>query len=101
MEKNSLIIDLDGTTNFDWMEQAACKGQWEKMHPSDGEGVKEAQAICANCEVKEECLEFALTKPPEEHGVWGGESERERRRMYRKRQRLQQRLGETSFSNDF
>lgn len=43
-----------------------------------------AKAVCAICVVQEDCLEFALrNRMP--HGVWGGASERERRRMIRQR----------------
>jgi WhiB family redox-sensing transcriptional regulator len=48
--------------------------------PSDGVGVQEAQRICAECPVSDACLQYAL-----DDGVWGGTSERERRRMLRRR----------------
>jgi WhiB family redox-sensing transcriptional regulator len=52
--------------------------------PNDGVGVLEAQRVCAGCPVKEHCLEYALVHRID-HGVWGGASERERRRILRKR----------------
>ncbi|HUQ38827.1 MAG TPA: WhiB family transcriptional regulator [Acidimicrobiales bacterium] len=52
--------------------------------PSDGVGVDVARAICATCPVKAPCLEFALANRVD-HGVWGGCSERERRRIARQR----------------
>jgi WhiB family redox-sensing transcriptional regulator len=52
--------------------------------PSDGIGVLAAQRICSECSVKDACLEYALTDPVD-HGVWGGASERERRRILRQR----------------
>lgn len=52
--------------------------------PSDGVGVDRARKICQTCEVKQDCLEYAL-RLRIEHGVWGGASERERRRIYRRR----------------
>ena len=66
-----------------WMNDAECKKlNPEVFFPSDGVGVSAAQRVCAECPVKAECLEYALTYRIE-HGVWGGASERERRRMLR------------------
>ena len=45
-----------------------------------GGSTREAKAVCAGCEVRAECLAHALAHH-ERHGVWGGLSERERRRM--------------------
>ncbi|MBK5289422.1 MAG: WhiB family transcriptional regulator [Acidimicrobiia bacterium] len=52
--------------------------------PSDGVGVERARRVCATCPVVDECLEYALAHRIE-HGVWGGASERERRRILRSR----------------
>ena len=52
--------------------------------PSDGVGVEVAKKICATCPVKEACLEYALDHRVD-HGVWGGTSERQRRRILRSR----------------
>ncbi|MCZ7527449.1 MAG: WhiB family transcriptional regulator [Acidimicrobiia bacterium] len=52
--------------------------------PSDGVGVELARRVCAECPVRAECLEYALTYRID-HGVWGGASERERRRILRSR----------------
>lgn len=52
--------------------------------PSDGAGVDKAAHFCAECEVSDLCLEYALERRIE-HGVWGGASERERRRILRRR----------------
>ena len=53
--------------------------------PSDGVGVDRARKICNNgCPVKDQCLEYALAERIE-HGVWGGASERERRRILKRR----------------
>ena len=54
--------------------------------PQDGVGVIKAQKICALCEVSGACLEYALANHVD-HGVWGGKSERERRRLQRARRR--------------
>ncbi len=56
----------------------------EKFFPSDGVGVEIARRICFECPVKEPCLEHALRNRID-HGVWGGCSERERRRILKRR----------------
>jgi WhiB family redox-sensing transcriptional regulator len=52
--------------------------------PSDGVGVEAAKRLCETCSVKEQCLEYALENRID-HGVWGGTSERQRRRILKKR----------------
>ncbi|HUZ10677.1 MAG TPA: WhiB family transcriptional regulator [Acidimicrobiales bacterium] len=52
--------------------------------PNDGQGVHAAQRICAECAVADACLEYALENRVD-HGVWGACSERERRRILRRR----------------
>jgi len=72
----------------EWMRSARCREiQPSTFFPSDGVGVESARRICADCPVKEPCLEYALAYRID-HGVWGGCSERERRRIL-KRRRLQ------------
>lgn len=67
----------------DWMLEGKCRDlPPETFFPSDGVGVEVARRICADCPVKAECLEYALYNRIE-HGVWGGASERERRRIAR------------------
>ncbi len=68
-----------------WMQKGKCRElPPETFFPSDGVGVEIARRICADCPVKESCLEYALYNRIE-HGVWGGASERERRRIARRR----------------
>ena len=70
-----------------WMARGNCSVEPpETFFPSDGVGVLVAQRICASCPVKEPCLEYALRNRIE-HGVWGGHSERSRRRILRERAR--------------
>jgi WhiB family redox-sensing transcriptional regulator len=73
---------------YEWMVHALCRGvDPASFFPSDGSGVEQAQRVCATCSVKVECLEYALENRIE-HGVWGGASERERRRIQRRRRTL-------------
>jgi WhiB family redox-sensing transcriptional regulator len=70
------------------MVHARCRGaNPTEFFPSDGLGVEFAQRICGNCIVRLDCLEYALAHRIE-HGVWGGASERERRRILRRRRDL-------------
>ena len=69
----------------DWMAQGKCRDlPPATFFPSDGVGVDVARQICADCPVKAPCLEYALRNRID-HGVWGGASERERRRIARQR----------------
>ena len=71
-----------------WMGVGRCAEEPpEKFFPSDGVGVDRARRICETCAVKEPCLEYALRNRIE-HGVWGGHSERSRRRILKKRRDL-------------
>jgi WhiB family redox-sensing transcriptional regulator len=65
----------------EWMLRGACNGvRGDLFFPSRGESSKEAKAICSGCEVRETCLDYAL-EHGEKWGVWGGASERERRKI--------------------
>lgn len=69
----------------EWMAEGKCKDLAPTIFfPSDGTGVQAAQRICATCPVADQCLEYALAERVD-HGVWGGKSERERRRILRRR----------------
>ena len=70
-----------------WMSQAKCKSMDPAVFfPNDGVGVQAAQRICAACPVAEPCLEYTLVNRIDE-GVWGGASERHRRRLLRQQRR--------------
>ncbi len=67
-----------------WQEQALCaETDPEAFFPEKGGSTREAKKICTGCEVKAECLEYALSND-ERFGIWGGLSERERRRLRRR-----------------
>lgn len=68
-----------------WMAEGNCRlHPPATFFPSDGVGVDRARKICASCPVIGTCLEFALDERID-HGVWGGCSERERRRILKRR----------------
>jgi WhiB family transcriptional regulator, redox-sensing transcriptional regulator len=70
----------------DWQDHAECRGAHGVFFPGRGEDTRALKAICASCPVRECCLDHALANG-EKWGVWGGTSERERRRI-RKTRRL-------------
>lgn len=69
-----------------WMPHAACRGAPDQTlwFPERGASTRVAKEICAACPVQEPCLDYAL-RASETHGIWGGKSERERRRLRRRR----------------
>jgi WhiB family redox-sensing transcriptional regulator len=68
-----------------WMVKGKCREMPPAtFFPSDGVGVDAARQICQECPVRVQCLEYALENRID-HGVWGGASERERRRIARSR----------------
>jgi WhiB family redox-sensing transcriptional regulator len=68
-----------------WQSRANCMGvDPDLFFPERGASTKEAKEVCRGCVVKDECLEFAL-RNSEKFGIWGGMSERERRRVRRAR----------------
>ncbi len=67
-----------------WQENALCaETDPEAFFPEKGGSTREAKKICTGCEVRAECLEYALAND-ERFGIWGGLSERERRRLRRR-----------------
>ena len=66
-----------------WRQDALCaETDPEAFFPEKGGSTREAKRVCSGCEVRAECLEYALAKD-ERFGIWGGLSERERRRLRR------------------
>ncbi|WRL67015.1 WhiB family transcriptional regulator [Blastococcus brunescens] len=64
-----------------WRADALCaETDPEAFFPEKGGSTREAKRVCTGCTVRAECLEFALTND-ERFGIWGGLSERERRRL--------------------
>jgi WhiB family redox-sensing transcriptional regulator len=72
-------------TDGSWRLYARCaETDPEAFFPGKGESSRSAKRVCAGCTVRAECLEYALTYDVR-FGIWGGVSERERRRMRRRR----------------
>jgi WhiB family redox-sensing transcriptional regulator len=70
--------------DLEWQERALCaQTDPEAFFPEKGGSTREAKRVCSSCEVRSECLEYAL-EHDERFGIWGGLSERERRRMRRR-----------------
>ncbi|WP_122820061.1 WhiB family transcriptional regulator [Varibaculum vaginae] len=76
-------IGQDDHGPLSWQEQALCaQTDPEAFFPEKGGSTREAKAVCELCEVRDECLSYALEND-ERFGIWGGLSERERRRLRR------------------
>ncbi|MGH2806655.1 MAG: WhiB family transcriptional regulator [Actinomycetota bacterium] len=72
-------------SNEEWQDRAACKRiQVELFFPPAEQEADDAKAICATCEVRQPCLEFAIAAG-ERFGVWGGLTPQERRSLIAKR----------------
>jgi WhiB family redox-sensing transcriptional regulator len=84
-----LSADTVTMPSWDWRQLAACRhADPELFFPPSASGpglnqVTQAKAICAGCPVRQQCLTFALDTR-QDHGVWGGMSEEERRPRARK-----------------
>ena len=64
-----------------WQERALCaQTDPEAFFPEKGGSTREAKKVCVSCEVRGECLDYALAHD-ERFGIWGGLSERERRKL--------------------
>ena len=64
-----------------WQTDALCsQTDPEAFFPEKGGSTREAKRVCASCDVRSDCLEYALAND-ERFGIWGGMSERERRRL--------------------
>lgn len=82
---------------MDWRGQAACSDEDPELFfpvGTTGPAVEQANVakrICARCEAREACLEYAISTN-QDAGVWGGLTEDERRTLKRQRQRRQRRM---------
>jgi WhiB family redox-sensing transcriptional regulator len=80
-----VVVEDDGRQA--WLDRAACRDQDpERFFPESGEQAKaaEAKAICASCQVRDHCLDLAVTAAgglDQDHGVFGGTLPAERSRL--------------------
>jgi WhiB family redox-sensing transcriptional regulator len=78
------VEGIEGERQPSWHDQALCaETDPEAFFPEKGGSTREAKKVCVRCDVRGECLEYALAKD-ERFGIWGGLSERERRRLKRR-----------------
>jgi WhiB family redox-sensing transcriptional regulator len=82
LEKLVAALEIE---DMSWQDLANCRGaDADLFFPERGASTRAAKAICRECSVREECLEFAI-RTSEKFGIWGGLSERERRKIRRQR----------------
>lgn len=80
----SNLSNSNGAQDLSWQERALCaQTDPEAFFPEKGGSTREAKRVCLSCDVRSECLEYALGHD-ERFGIWGGLSERERRRLKRR-----------------
>lgn len=73
------------SSSKDWRDDGICNTiDPEIWFPDKGGSTREAKKVCARCPVTEQCLEYALERD-ERFGIWGGKSERDRRKIKRQR----------------
>ena len=93
-----MSIEILSFEDGHWQSRANCLGEDPDLFfPERGVNQAEAKAICKECVVKVECLDYALENG-EKFGIWGGESERSRRRLRRSRD-IARRTGRTALNN--
>jgi len=77
----STVGQDDAEDGQSWQERSLCaQTDPEAFFPEKGGSTREAKKVCIGCEVRAECLEYALAHD-ERFGIWGGLSERERRKL--------------------
>ena len=86
LEKLIAALEVDDVLDMSWQDRANCRGaDADLFFPERGASTRTAKGICRECAVRAECLEFAIVNG-EKFGIWGGLSERERRKIRRQRQ---------------
>ncbi len=79
------LIEALAVDELAWQDYGNCRGgDADLFFPERGASTRRAKAICDGCEVRDLCLDYALDNG-EKFGIWGGLSERERRRARRER----------------
>ena len=86
MTELSFAVETDDESAvlLPWQEEALCaQTDPEAFFPEKGGSTREAKKVCLGCDVRGGCLEYALQND-ERFGIWGGLSERERRKLKKK-----------------
>ena len=79
------LLELMASDELAWQDLANCRGaDPDLFFPERGASTRTAKSICRECSVQAECLEFAIVSS-EKFGIWGGLSERDRRKIRRER----------------
>ena len=79
------LLEILGNQELAWQDLAKCRGaNPDLFFPERGASTRTAKTICGQCAVQSDCLEFAIVSS-EKFGIWGGLSERERRKIRRER----------------
>lgn len=80
-EMLTIVMVEEDEDGFGWQERALCaQTDPEAFFPEKGGSTREAKKVCLSCDVRSECLDYALEND-ERFGIWGGLSERERRKL--------------------
>lgn len=82
----AIVLDprFEDDAELQWQERALCaQTDPEAFFPEKGGSTRDAKRICSGCDVRAECLDYALQND-ERFGIWGGLSERERRKLKRR-----------------
>lgn len=81
----SQLLEVLSSRELAWQDLANCRGaNPDLFFPERGASTRTAKSICRECSVQGDCLEFAIVSS-EKFGIWGGMSERERRKIRRQR----------------
>ena len=89
-----MVSLMYGPQERSWQTKANCMGvDPDLFFPERGASTREAKEVCRGCVVREDCLEYALANG-EKFGIWGGLSERERRRLRRQRAMQRRAIGQ-------
>ena len=82
-QQDTAILGLvhENQQELEWQQRALCaQTDPEAFYPEAGGSTREAKKVCLSCDVRTDCLKYALDND-ERFGIWGGLSERERRRL--------------------
>lgn len=76
-------------SSIEWMSRGACRGVTRDIFFPDSDQLvsSTAKRLCGRCDVRDECLQYALDQRIE-FGIWGGLTEEQRRSIDRRRHRV-------------